>query len=243
MTKSFHIAGRKRIRLQGYDYSSPGGYFITQGTHYRRPYFANIHSGKCTLTDAGTMVRDVWYSLENRFFPFIALDAFVIMPDHIHGIIFISDGEPFAFTETIWSRTSPDPTDPSSSVSTPSASADPLSSVPAALAAAESIGSGTSPDPTDPSSSVSTSSVSADPLSSVPTSPNQVKRPTLFDVVGAFKSITTVLYIRGVHTLGWAPFSKKLWQRMDYEHIIRNESDLRCIRRYISENPLRNPGL
>ena len=205
MTKSFHIAGRKRIRLQGYDYSSPGGYFITQGTHYRRPYFANIHSGKCTLTDAGTMVRDVWYSLENRFFPFIALDAFVIMPDHIHGIIFISDGEPFAFTETIWSRTSP--------------------------------------DPTDPSSSVSTSSVSADPLSSVPTSPNQVKRPTLFDVVGAFKSITTVLYIRGVHTLGWAPFSKKLWQRMDYEHIIRNESDLRCIRRYISENPLRNPGL
>ena len=63
--------------------------------------------------------------------------------------------------------------------------------------------------------------------------------PTLGNIVGAFKSITTNEYIRGVHDLGWPPFNKRIWQRNYYEHIIRNERELDCIREYIVNNPLK----
>jgi len=61
----------------------------------------------------------------------------------------------------------------------------------------------------------------------------------LGDIVGAFKSITTVEYIRGVKQQGWPPFDKRLWQRNYWEHIIRNERALNAIRRYIIDNPRR----
>jgi REP element-mobilizing transposase RayT len=62
---------------------------------------------------------------------------------------------------------------------------------------------------------------------------------TLGDVVGAFKSTATVEYIRGVTTSAWPKFRKRLWQRNYYEHVVRNETDLNRVRRYINENPAR----
>ena len=59
----------------------------------------------------------------------------------------------------------------------------------------------------------------------------------LGDIVGAFKSITTHKYIRGVKQNGWAPFLGKLWQRNYYEHIIRKENEMVHIREYIMNNP------
>ncbi len=53
-----------------------------------------------------------------------------------------------------------------------------------------------------------------------------------------FKRISTNRYIHGVENDGWEPFYQKLWQRNYYEHVIRNESELESIRRYISENPV-----
>ena len=61
--------------------------------------------------------------------------------------------------------------------------------------------------------------------------------PVLGEIVGAWKSITTDEYIRGVSKLYWQPFDRKLWQRNYYEHIIRNEKDLDRIRKYIIDNP------
>lgn len=61
--------------------------------------------------------------------------------------------------------------------------------------------------------------------------------PTVGDIVGAFKSITTVLYIRGVEQLGWPPFRGRLWQRNYYEQIIRDDRELAHIRQYILDNP------
>ncbi|MBN1485523.1 MAG: hypothetical protein JXA37_12470 [Chloroflexia bacterium] len=58
------------------------------------------------------------------------------------------------------------------------------------------------------------------------------------DIVGAFKSITTVEYIRGVKQSAWPPFPNRLWQRNYHEHIIRDEDELNRIRQYIDENPL-----
>jgi len=60
---------------------------------------------------------------------------------------------------------------------------------------------------------------------------------TIGNMVGAFQSIVTVEYIRGVKTLGWQPFNGKLWQRNYYEHIIRNEQSHQTISKYIINNP------
>ena len=57
------------------------------------------------------------------------------------------------------------------------------------------------------------------------------------DVVGAYKSLTTVEYVRGVKTMGWQAFHGRLWQRNYYEHVIRNETSLGRIREYIINNP------
>jgi len=63
--------------------------------------------------------------------------------------------------------------------------------------------------------------------------------PALGYIVGAFKSMTTNEYIRGVRQFRWTPFPARLWQRNYYEHIIRNEGELDHIRGYIVDNPLR----
>lgn len=60
---------------------------------------------------------------------------------------------------------------------------------------------------------------------------------TLSDIIGAFKSITTVEYIRGIKTSSWQNFEGKLWQRNYWEHIIRNEQSFNDIAQYIVNNP------
>lgn len=61
--------------------------------------------------------------------------------------------------------------------------------------------------------------------------------PKLGDIIGAFHSIVTVEYIRGVKTNNWKPFYRKLLQRNYWEHIIRNDRELLRIRNYIENNP------
>lgn len=63
--------------------------------------------------------------------------------------------------------------------------------------------------------------------------------PTLGQIIGAFKSITTHEYIVGVKTLGWPAFDKSIWQRNYYEHIIRSEDAAQRIALYIESNPAR----
>ena len=65
----------------------------------------------------------------------------------------------------------------------------------------------------------------------------QNKNPTLGDIIGAFKSITTHEYILGVDNKHWPQFYKRLWQRNYYEHVVRDEKDLNRIRDYIQSNP------
>ena len=60
---------------------------------------------------------------------------------------------------------------------------------------------------------------------------------TLGQIIGAFKSITTNAYIRGVKQNGWPTFDRQLWQRNYYERIVRYDGSLDRIRRYISSNP------
>jgi len=60
---------------------------------------------------------------------------------------------------------------------------------------------------------------------------------TISDIVGAFKSITTVKYIQGVKTLDWAHFEDRLWQHNYWEHIIRKQESYQQIADYIMTNP------
>jgi REP element-mobilizing transposase RayT len=62
---------------------------------------------------------------------------------------------------------------------------------------------------------------------------------TVGDMVGAFESIVTVEYIRGVNNNNWQPFDGKLWQRNYWEHIIRNENEYNRIAQYIFDNPIK----
>jgi REP element-mobilizing transposase RayT len=66
-----------------------------------------------------------------------------------------------------------------------------------------------------------------------------IRRVALGDIVGAFKSITTNVYIRGVREGGWLPFDRRVWQRNYHERAIRNERELDAIRQYIVHNPAR----
>jgi putative transposase len=63
--------------------------------------------------------------------------------------------------------------------------------------------------------------------------------PTVGDVVGAFKSLTTNDYIRNVKQNNWQPFNKKLWQRNYFEHIIRDHESYLKIAEYIHANPVK----
>jgi len=75
-------------RLKGYDYCHDGAYFITICTNKFIPYFGEINSGVITLSGSGKIASRFWTEIPVHF-PFVDLDEFIIMPDHIHGIIII----------------------------------------------------------------------------------------------------------------------------------------------------------
>ena len=149
---------RKPTAIPHYDYSQPGAYFIPLCVEKRRPILGKIDSSpQVVLSSIGKIVSDVWYSLPQRFpcLDAISQSIFVVMPDHIHGILQITAG-------------------------------------------------GASPS------------------------------PTLHQILGSFKSITTIETNRLLGTPG-----QKLWQRSAYEHILRNQQDFDEAAGYIAENPAR----
>lgn len=77
---------RRSIRFQGYDYSQAGSYYITICTQDRDCLFGNVMNGQMLLNEAGRIVESVWSDLP-RYHEGLELDAFVIMPNHVHGII------------------------------------------------------------------------------------------------------------------------------------------------------------
>ena len=81
---------RRSIRLQRYDYSQNGAYFVTVCTQNRECLFGNIENGQMLVNDAGKIVCQCWQDMPSHF-PHVVCDVFVIMPNHIHGILFIVD--------------------------------------------------------------------------------------------------------------------------------------------------------
>lgn len=80
---------RKSIRLKDYDYSQAGAYFVTVCTRNRIHLFGEIIDGKMSMNESGCIVQQCWDELLIHY-PQVELDAFVVMPNHIHAVVTIS---------------------------------------------------------------------------------------------------------------------------------------------------------
>lgn len=81
---------RRSIRLKGYDYTQPGAYYITICTEARQCLFGKVVKGQMGLNLLGYIARFCWSQIPAHF-PHIQLDTYIIMPDHLHGILVIID--------------------------------------------------------------------------------------------------------------------------------------------------------
>ena len=82
----------KSTRLQNWDYSNNGYYFVTICTKNKNKYFGEIKNKEMILNDIGKIAEKCWLEIPKHF-DFVVLDEFVIMPNHIHGIIIINKND------------------------------------------------------------------------------------------------------------------------------------------------------
>jgi REP element-mobilizing transposase RayT len=189
-SKIFH--DRQSNRFKFHDYSWPGAYFVTICIQDRNCWLGKIKDQQIILSTVGKMVESEWNRLPQRFSN-VQLDAFVIMPNHIHGII-ILQGDYFSRKKNVKKQ-----------------------GVGATLVVAHSKNTEREGDH------------KGRPY-------NQSNK--LGEIVGSFKSITTLRYIQEAKKMKWPAFNKRLWQRNYYDHIIRSEKSLEKLRQYIEYNPL-----
>jgi len=170
---------RCSIRLKGYDYTQAGAYFVTIVTHDRECLFGEVVDGQMRLNPFGEIVREEWFrTAVVRPYVMLAPDEFVVMPNHIHGIIWITGGRGDPVGR---------PYDP--------------------------VGRPHDNDRDDQRShGPAAGSVGA--------------------IIGQIKSIAA----KRINALRGTP-AAPVWGRNYYEHIIRYETSLNRIRRYIAANP------
>jgi len=78
---------RKLNRMPGFDYSQPGYYFVTICTKDRIEYFGDVKDEEMILNNYGRVVQKQWLWLQKQY-QYVKLDKYIIMPNHLHGIIF-----------------------------------------------------------------------------------------------------------------------------------------------------------
>ena len=166
------------IRYRGFDYSSPGKYFITICTKNKLPYFGKIENGIMILSDLGLIANKCWREIPCHF-PFIKLDEFIIMPDHLHGIIIIIEKINIDVVQTLHATFV-------QQIEFPNGKNDKMSSI----------------------------------------SP---KTGSLGSVIRSYKSAVS----NDAHKINYG-FA---WQPRFYDHIIRTNTELNRIRKYIQKNP------
>ncbi|MBX7226208.1 MAG: hypothetical protein K1X55_09255 [Chitinophagales bacterium] len=207
---------RKNLRLQGYDYSQDGLYFITMCVKDRWYLLGEIVEGKMIHSDAGKMIEKWYDKLEDKFHE-IRCHEMIVMPDHIHFIIEIKIAS---------NKNTVDPVaaDPSVCKNQKTTAEENVCKNEIEIEITDEIYQ------------------SIDCLAYIETNESDQKqnpshKTSLFSVIQWFKTMTTNEYIRGVKNLQWKRFNGKLWQPNYYEHIIRNEEAYRNITLYIRNNP------
>jgi putative transposase len=90
----YHMEGkpynRRSIRVQGFDYSQGGAYFVTICTAHKKFLFGNIKDGIMRLSEAGQVVVEEWLTTA-KLRPYLRLDESVVMPNHFHGILWVNE--------------------------------------------------------------------------------------------------------------------------------------------------------
>lgn len=91
-------------RWKRYDYRLPGIYFVTAVTLDRARLFGVLRRGECVLSPLGVIVRDAWRCIPERF-PGVELDAFVVMPDHVHALLVLPESASNSLSEIVgWAK-------------------------------------------------------------------------------------------------------------------------------------------
>jgi putative transposase len=216
-----NIHHRRSIRLKGYDYSQAGLYFITICVQDRKCLFGKIVDGVMVLNDAGKMADNEWVKIPERFTN-VQLHEYIVMPNHFHAIMEIVGATLVVAPNTVAQNT----VVPNDVVAPNTVAQNTV--VPNDVVAPNTVAQNTVAQNNE-----TIGDEKGQPQGIAPTA----KPKTVGDIVGAFQSIVTVEYIRGVKQLGWQPFNGKLWQRNYWEHIIRDEQSYHHISEYIINNP------
>ncbi len=87
-------------RLQTWDYANNGAYFITICTQNREHFFGQIKNKEMRLSEIGKLAAQFWYEIPNHF-PMVELGNFVVMPNHVHGILIIDNSQTSVETRLI----------------------------------------------------------------------------------------------------------------------------------------------
>ena len=165
------LPSRRSIRLSGYDYRQSGAYFVTICAFKKSCLFGQTREGKMYVNDLGMTGSDCWQQI-SHVRRNVELDDFVVMPNHLHGIIILFDDEPVR--------------------------------------------------------------VAAQTYGQIEVWEHKLPSGSLGVILGQFKRAVTMR-----SKLLAQPPDQHIWQRNYYDHIIRNETSLNSIRKYIVENPAR----
>ncbi|VEN75340.1 conserved hypothetical protein [Candidatus Desulfarcum epimagneticum] len=97
---------RRSLRLKAYDYSKSGAYFVTICARNRECLFGDITDGRMAHSDSGRIASESWLWMGDQY-GHVILDAWTIMPNHMHGIVFISGGRGGSRTAPVSSTAAP----------------------------------------------------------------------------------------------------------------------------------------
>ncbi|WP_312825723.1 transposase [Epilithonimonas sp.] len=210
---------RQSIRLQGYDYSQEGLYFITICCQDRAHLFGRIVDGEMILNDAGSQSQECWQDIPNHF-PNVVLHEFVIMPNHIHGIIeFVAGANNYSPNNDSPNNDSPNNDSPNNDL--------PNNDLPNNDLLDETLSDKTNHLERDDRAKLN-GAKDFSPLRNVTwRSPSK----TIGSVVRGFKIGVTKWMRNNTNIVN-------VWQRNYYDHIIRNEQDYERISEYIKNNPI-----
>jgi REP element-mobilizing transposase RayT len=211
-----NIHHRKSIRLKGYDYAQAGLYFITiccnRGGELHSP-FGYIENGEMILNEYGQIAFDEWMKTP-EIRPNVELGEFIVMPNHIHGIIRLLGRGELHSPHDRGICNMPQPPNETGIYDMPQSPNE--TGIYDMTQPPQETGINNMPQPPD------NGGVCKTPLRS----PSQ----TVGAIVRGYKSSVT-------KRLGLLGFNGKLWQRNYYEHIIRNEQSYQNISNYIINNP------
>ena len=211
---------RRSIRLKGYDYSQPGAFFVTAVAWGREMVFGEVLKGEMRLNRYGHIVRNAWSDLP-RHYGDLELGAFVVMPNHVHGIIILTEGDGGSGSDMVDQDVLPEGKGRGGS--------------PMLDKGGRPEGDGRGGSPVQGDGALPDQEWAG--RESLPIREirpyDKRTRPDLSEVVRAFKSFSATRINRVRHTEGMP-----IWQRNYYEHIVRDQREMGRIAGYIEANPI-----